>query len=144
MAAAVADFRPRDTHATKIKKAAGRAATRSRWCATADILAELAARPGRASGQVVVGFAAETGDAEGDVLTHGRAKLAAQGLPTCSSSTRSASPGTPVSRAPTTRRSCSVPTAPRHVIPSDRKEALADTVWDLRRVSAGAATTRDR
>ena len=29
---------------------------------------------------MLVGFAAETGDAEGDVLAHGRAKLAAQGL----------------------------------------------------------------
>ena len=31
------------------------------------------------SGQVLVGFAAETGDAEGDVLSHGRAKLARKG-----------------------------------------------------------------
>ena len=35
-------------------------------------------RPG--DGQVMVGFAAETGDAEGDVLTHGRAKLARKGV----------------------------------------------------------------
>jgi phosphopantothenoylcysteine decarboxylase/phosphopantothenate--cysteine ligase len=30
----------------------------------------------RAPGQLVVGFAAETGDDDGDVLTHARAKLA--------------------------------------------------------------------
>jgi phosphopantothenoylcysteine decarboxylase/phosphopantothenate--cysteine ligase len=45
---------------------------------TVDILAELAAdrlRPG----QVVVGFAAETGDATGSVLEHGRAKALRKG-----------------------------------------------------------------
>ena len=42
-----------------------------------DILAELVrCRP---RGQVVVGFAAETGDSEADVLTNGRAKLARKG-----------------------------------------------------------------
>jgi phosphopantothenoylcysteine decarboxylase/phosphopantothenate--cysteine ligase len=42
-----------------------------------DVLAELVARagPGRCSS----GFAAETGDADGDVLAHGRAKLARKG-----------------------------------------------------------------
>ena len=33
----------------------------------------------RAPGQLVVGFAAETGDEDGDVLTHARAKLARKG-----------------------------------------------------------------
>jgi phosphopantothenoylcysteine decarboxylase/phosphopantothenate--cysteine ligase len=33
----------------------------------------------RAPGQLVVGFAAETGDADGDVLSHARAKLARKG-----------------------------------------------------------------
>jgi phosphopantothenoylcysteine decarboxylase/phosphopantothenate--cysteine ligase len=31
------------------------------------------------AGTVIVGFAAETGDAEGDVMTHARAKLARKG-----------------------------------------------------------------
>ena len=45
---------------------------------TTDILAHLAAhRPDPK--QVVVGFAAETGDASGSVLEHGRAKLASKG-----------------------------------------------------------------
>jgi phosphopantothenoylcysteine decarboxylase/phosphopantothenate--cysteine ligase len=42
-----------------------------------DVLVELVTK--RAPGQLVVGFAAETGDAEADVLTHARAKLARKG-----------------------------------------------------------------
>jgi phosphopantothenoylcysteine decarboxylase/phosphopantothenate--cysteine ligase len=42
-----------------------------------DVLAELVAD--RAPGRLVVGFAAETGDAEADVLTHARTKLARKG-----------------------------------------------------------------
>jgi phosphopantothenoylcysteine decarboxylase / phosphopantothenate---cysteine ligase len=76
MAAAVADFRPATYTPTKIKKsdAAPDPLVLER---TADVLLELV--EGRAAGQVVVGFAAETGDADGDVLTHGRAKLARKG-----------------------------------------------------------------
>ena len=42
-----------------------------------DVLAELVTK--RAPGQLVVGFAAETGDDDADVLTHARAKLARKG-----------------------------------------------------------------
>ena len=78
MAAAVADFRPAATAAAKIKKRPGAQPPSLELVETPDILAELAAlrlRPG----QVVVGFAAETGDAEGDVLEHGRAKARRKG-----------------------------------------------------------------
>jgi phosphopantothenoylcysteine decarboxylase/phosphopantothenate--cysteine ligase len=78
MAAAVADFRPRDTSETKIKKGAGEP-TGVALVRTSDVLAELSAHPRRRAGQVVVGFAAETGDTEGDVLHHARAKLARKG-----------------------------------------------------------------
>ncbi len=44
-----------------------------------DILAGLVAERGGAGSPVVVGFAAETGDAEASVLEHGRAKLARKG-----------------------------------------------------------------
>jgi phosphopantothenoylcysteine decarboxylase/phosphopantothenate--cysteine ligase len=46
-----------------------------------DVLTELGRRRalGSASGQVLVGFAAETGDDDGSVLEHGRAKLARKG-----------------------------------------------------------------
>ncbi|WP_224390088.1 bifunctional phosphopantothenoylcysteine decarboxylase/phosphopantothenate--cysteine ligase CoaBC [Pseudonocardia sp. ICBG1293] len=77
MAAAVADFRPVDTAADKIKRGDAEPAP-LRLAQNPDILAGLVADPPRA-GQVVVGFAAETGDAEGDVLHHGRAKLARKG-----------------------------------------------------------------
>ncbi len=47
---------------------------------TADVLAEVvAARDAEGRRQVVVGFAAETGDSTGSVLDHGRAKLARKG-----------------------------------------------------------------
>jgi len=76
MAAAVADFRPVHRSDVKIKKTERDpdpiALTRN-----PDILAELV--KARAPEQLVVGFAAETGDSTGDVLTHARAKLARKG-----------------------------------------------------------------
>ncbi len=76
MAAAVADFRPVALAENKIKK--GSADPDPLVLTTnPDILAELVRL--REPGQVVVGFAAETGDADGDVLHHGRAKLARKG-----------------------------------------------------------------
>ncbi len=78
MAAAVADFRPREHRETKIKKGPGEPESVA-LVRTTDVLAEVARAPRARDGQVVVGFAAETGDADGDVLAHGRAKLAAKG-----------------------------------------------------------------
>jgi phosphopantothenoylcysteine decarboxylase/phosphopantothenate--cysteine ligase len=74
MAAAVADYRPVERLATKRKKGATLTVELVR---NPDVLIELVAA--RTSGQVLVGFAAETGDADGDVLTHARAKLALKG-----------------------------------------------------------------
>jgi phosphopantothenoylcysteine decarboxylase / phosphopantothenate---cysteine ligase len=76
MAAAVADFRPASPHPSKIKKYGSHPDPLS-LVLTPDILAELVRR--RPGGQVVVGFAAETGDSESGVLAHGRAKLARKG-----------------------------------------------------------------
>ncbi len=76
MAAAVADFRPTETHPSKIKKSGSDPDPLS-LILNPDILAELVRR--RPQGQVVVGFAAETGDSTGGVLAHGRAKLACKG-----------------------------------------------------------------
>jgi len=77
MAAAVADFRPTDVSSGKIKKGSTNpepiALTRN-----PDILRELVA--GRHPGQILVGFAAETGDSDGTVLEHGARKLAAKGV----------------------------------------------------------------
>jgi len=81
MAAAVADFRPVTTSDHKIKKddeggVPGPIALER----TTDILAALVARrAAAASRQVIVGFAAETGDLDASVLEHGLAKLARKG-----------------------------------------------------------------
>ncbi|MEJ5944692.1 bifunctional phosphopantothenoylcysteine decarboxylase/phosphopantothenate--cysteine ligase CoaBC [Pseudokineococcus basanitobsidens] len=78
MAAAVADFRPAQVTTAKIKKdPATQDAPVVALVRNPDVLAELAADA--PEGQVVVGFAAETGDEDGDVLAHGRAKLARKG-----------------------------------------------------------------
>jgi len=77
MTAAVADFRPESVAATKLKKGAASEPRSVPLVRNPDVLAELVTK--RGSGQLVVGFAAETGDAEADVLTHARAKLARKG-----------------------------------------------------------------
>ena len=76
MAAAVADFRPVDRAAYKIKKT-DRDPDPVALTRNPDVLAELVAA--RSAGQVIVGFAAETGDSTGDVLEHARAKLKRKG-----------------------------------------------------------------
>ncbi|MBF6416770.1 bifunctional phosphopantothenoylcysteine decarboxylase/phosphopantothenate--cysteine ligase CoaBC [Nocardia cyriacigeorgica] len=80
MAAAVADFRPTNVAAAKIKKGAGEPDTIG-LTKNDDILAGLvqARADGQLPGTAIVGFAAETGDEHGDVLTHARAKLARKG-----------------------------------------------------------------
>jgi phosphopantothenoylcysteine decarboxylase/phosphopantothenate--cysteine ligase len=74
MAAAVADFRPADALAHKLKKDAGPPPP-IELEPTEDILSGLASR--RRSGQVLIGFAAEHGE---DAVTYGRHKLHAKGL----------------------------------------------------------------
>ncbi|MCW2539002.1 MAG: coaBC [Frankiales bacterium] len=80
MAAAVADFRPAAVVGHKIKKGDEDPAPVA-LVRNPDILAELvSARERNHSGPaVIVGFAAETGDDDSDVLSYGRAKLARKG-----------------------------------------------------------------
>lgn len=78
MAAAVADFRPAATPDAKIKKVPGQGPAPIELVENPDILAEIAQERLR-PGQVVVGFAAETGDASGSVLDHGRTKARRKG-----------------------------------------------------------------
>ncbi|GCD20970.1 phosphopantothenoylcysteine decarboxylase [Cellulomonas algicola] len=73
MAAAVADYRPATLADAKIKKRGDGSTPALHLVENPDVLAELAADRLR-DGQVVVGFAAETGDDDGSVLEHGRAK----------------------------------------------------------------------
>jgi phosphopantothenoylcysteine decarboxylase/phosphopantothenate--cysteine ligase len=78
MAAAPADFRPTSVSDAKIKKADDGSAPSIELVQNPDILAEISHDRAR-EGAVVVGFAAETGDASGSVLDLGRAKLARKG-----------------------------------------------------------------
>ncbi len=85
MAAAVADFRPAEVAADKIKKDPTGDGTPEpiALVANPDVLAGLVAARAEgtlARGTVLVGFAAETGDAQGDPLDHARAKLARKGV----------------------------------------------------------------
>jgi phosphopantothenoylcysteine decarboxylase/phosphopantothenate--cysteine ligase len=73
MVAAVADFRPATAFHHKIKKDDGEPGP-IELVRNPDILAELV--EGRRPGQILVGFAAETGGPDADVLDLGRAKLA--------------------------------------------------------------------
>ncbi len=74
MAAAVADFRPREVAGHKLKKTEGPPPV-VELEPTADIITGLAAR--RRPGQIIVGFAAEHG---AHALDYGRDKLARKGL----------------------------------------------------------------
>ncbi|HMO12114.1 MAG TPA: phosphopantothenoylcysteine decarboxylase, partial [Actinotalea sp.] len=65
-----------DPSGSKIKKVPGEAPT-VRLEHNPDVLASLVAA--RAPGQLVIGFAAETGDDAGDVLAHGADKARRKG-----------------------------------------------------------------
>lgn len=78
MTAAVADFRPASKSFAKIKKVGEEQPAPLQLVRNPDVLAELVAT--RSDGnQVIVGFAAETGDDAKDVLDYGRDKLRAKG-----------------------------------------------------------------
>ncbi|MFE5836052.1 bifunctional phosphopantothenoylcysteine decarboxylase/phosphopantothenate--cysteine ligase CoaBC [Arthrobacter sp. NPDC056493] len=80
MAAAVADFRPAEVSGSKIKKRDDTADPVITLVRNPDILQELVAVRDAAGGsQLVVGFAAETGDEQGDVLSYAEAKLRRKG-----------------------------------------------------------------
>ena len=97
--------------------------------ATPDVLVELVAA--RRPGQVLVGFAAETGDDDGDVLAHGRAKLARKGCDLLVVN-EVGEPGHPTGfegeqNAATVLGLDGSATD----VPLGSKDALADIVWDL-------------
>ncbi|QOD01756.1 bifunctional phosphopantothenoylcysteine decarboxylase/phosphopantothenate--cysteine ligase CoaBC [Pseudarthrobacter sp. BIM B-2242] len=85
MAAAVADFRPAEISGTKIKKRDDTADPVITLVRNPDILQELVearnAPENQAArrSQLIVGFAAETGDGQGDVLAYAEAKLKRKG-----------------------------------------------------------------
>jgi phosphopantothenoylcysteine decarboxylase/phosphopantothenate--cysteine ligase len=76
---------------------------------------------------VIVGFAAETGDAEGDVLTHGRAKLAAKNADLLVVNEVGATRGFD---RPDNAAVILAADGTEVEVPNGPKEALADVVWD--------------
>ncbi|MFF8771766.1 bifunctional phosphopantothenoylcysteine decarboxylase/phosphopantothenate--cysteine ligase CoaBC [Kitasatospora sp. NPDC015120] len=123
MAAAVADFRPAVYAAGKIKKVEGVEPAPVALVRNPDVLAELSAHRTR-SGQVVVGFAAETDE----VLANGRAKLARKGcdLLVVNEVGDGKAFGQDVNEAVVLGSDGS-----ETPVPVGPKEALADVVWDL-------------
>ncbi|MFF4016984.1 bifunctional phosphopantothenoylcysteine decarboxylase/phosphopantothenate--cysteine ligase CoaBC [Streptomyces sp. NPDC001843] len=123
MAAAVADFRPATYAAGKIKKKDDQDPEPVALVRNPDVLAEISAERPR-TGQVIVGFAAETDD----VLANGRKKLARKGCDLLvvnevgerktfgSEENEAVVLGADGSETP---------------VPHGPKEALAEIVWDL-------------
>jgi phosphopantothenoylcysteine decarboxylase/phosphopantothenate--cysteine ligase len=126
MAAAPADFRPVATTGAKIKKAADGSAPALELTQTPDILAEIS-RARLRPGQVVVGFAAETGDDSGSVLELGRAKLARKG---CDLLVVNDVRGGAVFGADDNQAVILGADGTQRDVPSGPKAALAHAVWD--------------
>ena len=126
MAAAPADFRPSSLAGHKIKKRPDGVAPTVDLVENPDILAALVAKR-RGPDQVLVGFAAETGDAEGTVLEHARAKLERKGcdLLVANDVGSGAVFGSD-------RNAAVILSADESdvVVPAGTKLALADAIWD--------------
>ena len=140
MAAAVADFRPTSYADSKIKKAADGGVPHLVLERTEDILAELS-RHRRRDGQVIVGFAAETGDATGSVLDHGRAKLAAKGCDLLVVNEVGVDRGFESEDNEAVVLGADGSSTP---IPRGPKAAIAHVVWDLVKPGGWTLDRRDR
>ncbi|MCU1673961.1 MAG: phosphopantothenoylcysteine decarboxylase [Frankiales bacterium] len=126
MAAAVADYRPVERLATKRKKTD---TLQVELVQNPDVLGELVAA--RSADQVLVGFAAETGDADGSVLDHGRAKLARKGCDLLVVN-EVGETGHPTGFEGESNAAVVLAADGAAVeVPLGSKEALADRVWDL-------------
>lgn len=80
MAAAIADYKPKVSQNSKMKKSDDGSSPTIELVRTIDILADLVLHRNTSHpDQVIVGFAAETGDDRGSVLDHGIAKLQRKG-----------------------------------------------------------------
>lgn len=79
MAAAVADFRPAHPGDSKVKRGEIGSSVSLPLAENPDVLVGLVQQRGGALTPLIVGFAAETGDPERDVLTLGREKLTRKG-----------------------------------------------------------------
>ena len=126
MAAAPADFRPVDVSGDKIKKAADGSAPSIALVQNADILHEISTHRVRAD-SVVVGFAAETGDATGSVLELARAKLARKG---CDLLVVNDVSGGAVFGSPDNEAVVLGADGSAREVPHGTKTALAHVIWD--------------
>jgi phosphopantothenoylcysteine decarboxylase/phosphopantothenate--cysteine ligase len=126
MAAAPADFRPVRHSATKIKKPGDGSAPTVELTVTPDILAELSHQRPR-PGAVVVGFAAETGDDDADVMAHAREKLARK---RCDLLVVNDVSGGKVFGSPDTDAAVLAADGEVTHVPPGSKNALAHAVWD--------------
>ncbi|MCX4745077.1 bifunctional phosphopantothenoylcysteine decarboxylase/phosphopantothenate--cysteine ligase CoaBC [Kitasatospora sp. NBC_01287] len=132
MAAAVADFRPAEYVAVKIKKKDDVAPAPVALVRNPDILAELSGHRSH-PGQLVVGFAAETDQ----VLANGRAKLARKGcdLLVVNEVGDGLAFGTDTNEAVVLGADGS-----ETPIAAGPKEEVADTIWDLVAARLGVPT----
>ena len=127
MAAAPADVRPAAPAETKIKRPTDGSAPSLALAQNPDILATVAhQRP--SAGLVVVGFAAETGDEDGTVLDHARAKLARKG---CDLLVVNDVSGGRVFGSTDTAAVVLGADGTSTNVPAGPKAALANIVWDL-------------
>ena len=127
MAAAVADFRPDTAGEHKIKRTDVGDDPSLALSQNADVLHELVAARGERRRPVIVGFAAETGDGERDVLTLAGEKLARKGcdLLVVNDVSGGRAFGRPDNEVVILGRDGS-----RVDVPLSDKAAVADAVWD--------------
>ena len=133
MAAAPADFRPTAVSAAKIKKREDGSAPAIELAQNPDILAEISHGRLRA-GQVVVGFAAETGDETGSVLELAQAKLARKG---CDLLVVNDVSGGAVFGSPDNEAVILSTSREPVAVPRGSKAALAHVIWDQVLVELG-------
>ncbi len=133
MAAAPADFRPTTVSEAKIKKSADGRSPSIELTQNPDILAEIAADRAKL-GQIVVGFAAETGDASGSVLELATTKLARKG---CDLLVVNDVSGGAVFGSPRNEAVILESDGTRTDVPVDTKEHLANVIWDRVRARLG-------
>jgi len=127
MAAAIADFRPETYHDKKIKKVDDSWAPTVQLVQNPHVLRELTAHRVR-TGQIIVGFAAETGDADRNAIEVGRDKLGRYGvdLLVVNEVGTDKAFGSPDNEAVIFDAA-----GGQTVVGYGPKEALADRIWDL-------------
>lgn len=126
MAAAPADFRPTAVSDAKIKKADDGSAPSITLEQNPDILKEISQHRLR-EGQVIVGFAAETGDATGSVLELATAKLARKG---CDLLVVNDVSGGAVFGSPDNEAVILAASGHRSDVPRGSKASVAHAIWD--------------